>query len=401
MTTEPKMARKNHIDADKKLTLIEKAADTASEGFIITDALKSGNPIIYVNNGFEQLTGYSRSFILGKNCGFLQGEETTRDAIEKIRLAVAEKRECVVELLNYRRNGSPFWNRLSITPLKDETGRVTHFLGIQSDITLLKSIQKKLEIANNELRRFQKDMMEQLGQAQEAQKFILPRILPQDGGINFAVKFVPLTRIGGDFYDIFSLDESRTGILVADVTGHGIPAALLTFMSSNAFKDNCPGDDSTRSVIEKTNRLLTGKMPAGTFVTMFYAIYEKETKTLVYTQAGHPPGFVLRPASGEVITLESEGILMGIVPEKQAVFGEKRIALKKGDKVILYTDAIMEAGIKAECMLDPENLIRFLKDEMNSPVDTLLEHVYQYGLTAAGVTNYDDDVTMVGFEIMV
>jgi PAS domain S-box-containing protein len=80
-------------------------------------------PLIYINSGFERLTGYAADWVLGKNCRFLHGHGTDHAAAAEIRAAVAEERECLVEILNYRRNDSPFWNRLSITPVHDRSGR--------------------------------------------------------------------------------------------------------------------------------------------------------------------------------------------------------------------------------------------------------------------------------------
>jgi PAS domain S-box-containing protein len=110
----------------------------AAEGIVISDANQPGNPLIYVNDGFARLTGYSRGEALGRNCHFLQGQDTDPAALEQIRVSLRERRDCLVELLNYRKDGTPFWNRLSITPLQDVQGRLTHFVGVQSDITARK-----------------------------------------------------------------------------------------------------------------------------------------------------------------------------------------------------------------------------------------------------------------------
>ena len=162
-----------------QLHLIEKATDVAAEGVIITDATQPHNPIIYVNDGFVRLTGYTKEEILGQNCRFLQGEGTNPQSIDQIRQAVRKQHELVVELLNYRKDGAPFWNRLSITPLKDNSGKTTHYVGVQSDITELKNTRDKLEIANKDLAKYQKEMMFELEQAKRAQEFILPSKLPE------------------------------------------------------------------------------------------------------------------------------------------------------------------------------------------------------------------------------
>lgn len=129
-------------NAEEELALRDRAISSTSEGICITDPHQPGNPLIYINAGFERLTGYSREEAIGKTCGFLQGPHTNQETVVKIRAAIQEERECVAELLNYRKDGSPFWNRLAITPVRNAQGQVTHFIGLQSDITERKEMER-------------------------------------------------------------------------------------------------------------------------------------------------------------------------------------------------------------------------------------------------------------------
>lgn len=107
------------------LALKDRALDVAAEGITIADAREPDRPLIYANEGFERMTGYPVAEVLGRNCRFLQGPATDPAAMAEIRAALAESRACVVEILNYRKDGSAFWNRLSITPVRDVAGEVT------------------------------------------------------------------------------------------------------------------------------------------------------------------------------------------------------------------------------------------------------------------------------------
>ena len=102
--------------------LKERALAAAAEGITIADALAKDRPLIYVNEGFERLTGYSIAETLGSNCRFLQGPETNPETVRELSEAISQDRYCDVELVNYRKDGTPFWNRLSITPIRDKTG---------------------------------------------------------------------------------------------------------------------------------------------------------------------------------------------------------------------------------------------------------------------------------------
>ncbi|NBV43975.1 MAG: PAS domain-containing protein, partial [Firmicutes bacterium] len=130
--------------AEQGLGLRDRAMEVADEGITITDATQRENPIIYANSGFLRITGYSPDQVLGRNCRFLQGPETDPQTIEVIRQALRTKTSCTVELLNYAVDGRPFWNKLSITPIRDEGGQTTHYVGIQSDITEKKQMEATL-----------------------------------------------------------------------------------------------------------------------------------------------------------------------------------------------------------------------------------------------------------------
>jgi PAS domain S-box-containing protein len=188
------------LDASIALkNLIEEAANTTAEGITISDMTSPDHPLIYINEGFERLTCYARRDVLGKNCRFLQGKQTDQNTVDEIRHAIKEGKECTVELLNYRKDGRPFWNRLSINPLRSHSGSITHYVGVQSDITEMKETKERLEHANKRLEQFHQDITAELEQARRAQAFILPEPLPQSQAVRFASKFVPMDQIGGDF----------------------------------------------------------------------------------------------------------------------------------------------------------------------------------------------------------
>ena len=131
---------------EQALRMRDHAIQAVSQGILITDALAPDHPIVYVSPAFERLTGYCAAELLGRNCRFLQGKDTDPAAIAAIREAVLEERSCVVELLNYRKDQTPFWNALTIAPLKDGD-RVTHFIGIQTDVTERRSLETQFRQA--------------------------------------------------------------------------------------------------------------------------------------------------------------------------------------------------------------------------------------------------------------
>jgi PAS domain S-box-containing protein len=115
--------------------LKQQAMDEAPVGITISDLSLPDNPLVYVNDAFVRMTGYSKEFALGRNCRFLQGEDTDEEKIAEMARAVEERESVTVEVLNYTRTGEEFWNEVSIAPLRNGAGEVTHFVGFQTDVT--------------------------------------------------------------------------------------------------------------------------------------------------------------------------------------------------------------------------------------------------------------------------
>jgi len=136
----------------RNLELRNQAMNEAPVGIVITDPDQEDNPVIYANDHFVALTGYTREEILGRNCRFLQGPETSEDSVAMMRDAIDEDEPVTVELRNYRTDGAVFWNRVSIAPVSDESGAVTNYIGFQENITGRRQRQQQLQIVDRILR---------------------------------------------------------------------------------------------------------------------------------------------------------------------------------------------------------------------------------------------------------
>lgn len=119
----------------EKLTILERAIASARNGIVITDPTLDDNPIVYVNQSFLTLTGYGADEVVGRNCRFLQGDDRRQKALEDLRSAIKETRAITCVLKNYRKDGSVFWNELTVSPVHNEKGKLINFIGIQNDIT--------------------------------------------------------------------------------------------------------------------------------------------------------------------------------------------------------------------------------------------------------------------------
>lgn len=133
--------------AEAAVLLRDRAIHAVTQGIVITDPSQPDNPLVYVNSGFEKMTGYEEQDVLGRNCRFLQGAETDPREVARLRDAIRFGEPCTVVLLNYRKDGTRFWSELSISPVRDEEGVITHFVGVQADVTGRRMLEVQLRQA--------------------------------------------------------------------------------------------------------------------------------------------------------------------------------------------------------------------------------------------------------------
>jgi len=389
--------RGRHVNVS--LDLKDRALGAAAEGITISDLSRPDNPLIYVNSGFERITGYSAASVLGKNCRFLQGPDTDPEAAEVIRTAVAEERACTVEILNYRKDGSSFWNRLSITPVRDGQGRVTHFIGVQSDITDRRHAEEGLRLANAK-------MKSDLVAAAKVQQALLPHALPETERFRFAWRYRPCEELAGDTLNCFRLDETHIGIYIIDVSGHGVAAALLSATLSRMLLP-IPGqsilytDSSGRSVAapevvaERLNRQFPFDERTGQFFTMVYGVLDTATAAFEYVSAGHPP-LIQLDQSGQISELRREQFPIGIVPETG--FVTDALQLQPGERLFLYTDGVTEAGDGAGRQYEVDRLCQVIRTTRAKTLDATLGDIVASIEQFCGDAQIRDDISILALE---
>ncbi|MGF1926285.1 MAG: PAS domain-containing protein, partial [Bacteroidia bacterium] len=159
------------IETSSKLDLgiLSKVLDATNTGIVITDNLLPDNPIIYCNPTFELMTGYKRNEIIGHNCRFLQGKDRNQEGRSELANAIAAGKNCRVEIRNYTKEGRLFWNELYLSAVRDHHGEVTHFIGIQNNISSRKKAQEELEMSHKETER---KVQERTRMYQESQEFL-------------------------------------------------------------------------------------------------------------------------------------------------------------------------------------------------------------------------------------
>jgi sigma-B regulation protein RsbU (phosphoserine phosphatase) len=362
--------------AEAWLALKDRALDVAAEGITIADARLPGRPLIYVNEGFERMTGYRPAEVMGRNCRFLQGPGTDAAAVAEIRSALAECRSCVVEILNYRKNGTAFWNRLSITPVRNASGEVTHFIGIQSDVTARRLAEEGL--------RASKEALEQdLRLAARVQQALLPPAEFEMGALRVAHAFHPCDDLAGDAVGVVPLTHERLAIYVLDVSGHGVGAALLSFTLTHLLSPAVGGALLTEDtgagptvvpparVAERLNRQFPMDRTRQYF-TLVYGVIDPSSGRFEYVTAGHPSP-VLRPSGGGALTVEGAGLPIGMLDD--ATYSDASLTIAPGDRLYFYTDGVIEALDASEREFGYDRLMAEVSRQRNRPLRAGLDLV--------------------------
>jgi len=245
--------------------------------------------------------------------------------------------------------------------LKILTGHNVEFLGFLVFVAGLGYISAYRTFANEErLIAINKE----LEIARRIQSSTLPQGVPTLAGLEIAARYAPMSAVAGDFYDFLWVDEKRVGILVADVTGHGVPAALIASMLKVAFAGQAAHAHDPVRVLTGLNGALCGKFEEH-FVTAAYLFVDLEKSLLHYSAAGHPPLMLASRAAGNVREIEENGLMLGMFPE--AAYSSVEISVSPGDRCLLYTDGLFEAKNTAQEEFGKARCKEFLERQLDVP----------------------------------
>ncbi len=247
--------------------------------------------------------------------------------------------------------------------------------------------QVSAAINNLQWREQERDILE----AREIQQRLLPEVIPQIRGCRIATAWQPARSVSGDYFDVIKLDESRAALAIADVSGKGLPAAMLMSNAQAALRAFAMERISPREMCERVNRVVCGNTASNKFITFFYGILDTQARKLVYSNAGHNEPVLLR-ASGEVIRLSEGGTVLGFLADYSYKQGE--IDLKPGDRLALFTDGVVEATNEGEEEFGEERLIETIRKNKTLDAESLKEEILRAVIDFGG-RSLHDDATMI------
>jgi len=234
--------------------------------------------------------------------------------------------------------------------------------------------------------------------AHDIQMSFLPERLPEVPGFELAARSIPAKEVGGDFYDAIPLPGGRTALVIADVAGKGVPAALFMALSRTVLRANTLVPRSASEAVSEANTLIAQDAKSGMFVTLFYTVADPGKKTLTYVNAGHNPPLLFRAGGGRPTALKGTGIILGVMPE--ADYGEETIHLASGDLVLFYTDGVTEAINPSEEQFGEERLIETVAGALDLPAAEIVERVRDAVMAFSGDEPQFDDLTLMVLRVV-
>lgn len=255
---------------------------------------------------------------------------------------------------------------------------------------LLEKLQNQVSRAR-EQRRAQRQRDEEIQEAREIQNRLLPQNLPKVPGYEIAAMTQPFSFVGGDYYSVVRISERRTALAIADVAGKGMPAALLISSLQAALTSLIRQGLTPHEVCHRLNRILCDLTPLGKFVTFFYAVLDHVENRLAYCNAGHNPPLLIR-ADGTCAELRTGGAVLGQFPHW--LYEESALQIRGGDKLLLFTDGLVEVSNANEESFGEQNLIRIARENSCAGAQELIGSVIRAAAQHCD-GHFQDDASLI------
>jgi sigma-B regulation protein RsbU (phosphoserine phosphatase) len=287
-------------------------------------------------------------------------------------------------------------NRRDRASFTQQDQRLLKQLGAQAALTvdLVRAHQHERE---------QRRLEQELEVAHNFQEMLLPRELPSQPGLDIAAYSTPALELGGDYYDFIWVEKPLfLGVAIVDVSGKGVPGALVMTILRSALRACAPGNASPKKVLEEVNRMIIEDTKQNVFITMTYAIIDIRSKKMRFVRAGHEPLVLIDENSDALPKIfQPKGIALGLVaPEMFNVLEEQEIDLREGQTVLLYTDGVVEAVNENDQEYGPErfrkNLQKHKTESAQHQINNLLEDIRSF---TGGIAQHDD-ITVAAFKVV-
>jgi PAS domain S-box-containing protein len=349
------------------------------DSVVVTD---NEGTICYVNPAFEATSGYSQAEALGKTPRILKSGLHDAEYYLQLWSRLKQGQPSRGMVINRRKSGELYWSQQTITPVRDETGCLSHFVSVSRDITMLKKKEEQefqLQLAQNVQRRF----------------YAPPPLVP---GFDIGAASHPVYETGGDYFDFINLQDGSLVIAMGDVNGHGYGSALLMALTRAYLRSFATMHLEVHEILAGINDMLVKDLEEHQFVTLCLVRLQPEKSKLSYANAGHVPGFVFFP-SGEIKhSLDSSGPPLGLFADSEFHLPEA-IEMRSGEMVLLVTDGIPEATSRNGDQFGSERVLKYVRDHRGEPASRIASGAFQAARNYVDHDPQDDDITALVIKV--
>jgi sigma-B regulation protein RsbU (phosphoserine phosphatase) len=363
-------------EAESRLRTLTNAVEQTADSVLITD--RNGG-IVYVNPAFEQTTGYAAPEVLGHTPALLKSGLHDSRFYEDLWSTVTAGRVFRSTITNRKKSGQIYFAEQTITPMRDDSGRISHFVSVVKDVTE----QRKLQ--------WQEDQM-RLARAVQQRFYDVP--MPAVAGYDIAGAAFPADQTGGDYFDVMNLPRGQLGLAIGDVCGHGIGSALMM-----AELRACLRAFATRTlrggrILTWMNRALASDFERNRYATLMFCRLDPRSGRLVYSSAGHVPGFLLDAGGRVKRTLPSTDVPLGLFAERRFRCS-RRMRLAPGDLLVLLTDGIVEAERPDATPFGTDRAVEFVRAHRQEPAERIVSGLYAAVREYTSGLPQTDDITAI------
>jgi sigma-B regulation protein RsbU (phosphoserine phosphatase) len=272
--------------------------------------------------------------------------------------------------------------------------RLLRVLKLQTHIleTVVEERTRELREKNAALEKAQAQLKAELDVARALQLAILPSAFPARPGCEAAARMIPATTMGGDFYDYIELPDGQIGLVIADVSGHGVPAAFFMAVARTNLRELAVHHLDPGECLARTNDALCAQNPLDLFVTVFYCVLNPTTGVLRYANGGHNPPYVRRAAASVETLNGAGGLVLGAMPGVR--YPTHTVQLLRGDRLVLFTDGVTEAFNPTEELYGAQRLVDEVHVHGGGTPAALVERICSSVTNFAGNAPQSDDITL-------
>jgi len=371
---ERKMAEEQLRRSEEKYRRI---VDTAGEGFLLMD---KDLCVVDLNNAFARMVGRTKEELFGTN-PFANGNGEYRKYLADCQNESSgfDYREFECELLFQGKRAVPVL--IHANTLRSDSGEIIGNMAFVTDMT---------------------EQKRALALAGEVQRSLLPERAPAIAGLDIACRNLPCNEVGGDYFDFLPDEKNGTdtvSIVVGDITGHGVEAALLMSSARAFLRMRASHVGSPVDIVSAMNQHLTRDLSeSGRFMTLFYLTLDVQSAKLEWIRAGHDPALIYDPVDDVFEELKGPGIALGVKGNYEYVL-QQRTGLKPGQVLVLGTDGIWESSNSSGEMFGKERLMQVIRQTATQDADVILESVFQEHADFSNGLKSDDDLTLVVIKV--